>query len=129
MVPLFFSLILHIDAGRAFNVTRFTKESLNLPLFLPVPHTHLIFTPARQTDESSLGPFDPRPPSGPVQLIREGQIMDHDMRYRGLISLVRNGTIMEVVIMRLTSRHEGVYEIRDKDGNLVSSTSLQVVGE
>ncbi|XP_076595584.1 uncharacterized protein LOC143326017 isoform X1 [Chaetodon auriga] len=113
--------------GHSFNVTRFTKESLNLPLFLPIPHTHLIFTPTRYPDESSLGPFDPKPPRGPVQLIHEGQITDHDMRYRGLISLGRNGTINEVVIGRLTSRHDGVYEIRDRDGNLVSSTLLQVI--
>lgn len=113
--------------GHAFNVTRFTKESLNLPLFLPVPHAHLIFTPTRHSDESSLGPFDTKPPRGPVQLIREGQITDHDMRYRGLISLGRNGSINEVVIVRLTSRHDGVYEIRDGDGNLVSSTLLQVI--
>ncbi|XP_049898272.1 uncharacterized protein LOC126388924 [Epinephelus moara] len=113
--------------GHSFNVTRFTKESLNLPLFLPVPHAHLIFTPTRYPDESSLGPFDPKPPRGPVQLIREGHITDHDMRYRGLISLGRNGTINEVVIVRLTSRHDGVYEIRDGDGNLVSSTVLQVI--
>ncbi|XP_070693448.1 uncharacterized protein [Pempheris klunzingeri] len=113
--------------GHSFNVTRFTKESLNLPLFLPIPHAHLIFTPTRYPDESSLGPFDPKPPRGPVQLIREGHITDHDMRYRGLISLGRNGTINEVIIARLTSRHDGVYEIRDGDGNLVSSTLLQVI--
>ncbi|XP_060903931.1 uncharacterized protein LOC132981849 isoform X2 [Labrus mixtus] len=113
--------------GHSFNVTRFTRESLNLPLFLPVPHAHLIFTPHRYPDESSLGPFDPKPPRGPVQLIREGHITDYDMRYRGLISLGRNGSINEVVIARLTSRHDGVYEIRDGDGNLVSSTMLQVI--
>ncbi|XP_067373848.1 uncharacterized protein [Channa argus] len=113
--------------GYSFNITRFTKESLNLPLFLPVPHAHLIFTPTRYPNESSLGPFDPKPPRGPVQLIREGQITDYDMRYRGLISLGRNGTINEVVIARLTSRHDGVYEIKDEEGNLVSSTWLQVI--
>ncbi|KAM8732282.1 uncharacterized protein AB9X84_024366 isoform 1-T1 [Acanthopagrus schlegelii] len=113
--------------GHSFNVTRYTKESLNLPLFLPIPHAHLIFTPSRYPDESSLGPFDPKPPRGPVQLIREGQVTDHDMRYRGLVSLGRNGTINEVVIARLTSRHNGVYEIRDGDGNLVSSTFLHVL--
>lgn len=113
--------------GHTFNVTRFTKESLNLPLFLPVPHAHLIFTPTRYPDESSLGPFDPKPPRGPVHLIREGQITDHDMRYRGLISLGRNGTTNEVVIARLTSRHDGMYEIRDGNGNLVSITWLQVI--
>ncbi|XP_037316880.2 uncharacterized protein LOC119210708 [Pungitius pungitius] len=111
----------------SFNVTRFTKESLNLPLFLPVPHVHLIFTPTRFLDESSPGPFDHKPPRGPVQLIREGHIMDHDMRYRGLISLVRNGSINEVAIVRLNSRHDGFYEIRDVVGNLVSSTWLQVI--
>ncbi|KAM7389711.1 hypothetical protein PAMP_023674 [Pampus punctatissimus] len=113
--------------GYAFNVTRFTKESLNLPLFLPVPHAHLIFTPTQHPDKSSLGPFDPKPPRGPVHLIREGKITDHDMRYRGLISLGRNGSINEVVIARLTLRHDGMYEIRDADGNLVSSTFLQVI--
>ncbi|XP_034454904.1 uncharacterized protein LOC117769850 isoform X1 [Hippoglossus hippoglossus] len=113
--------------GHSFNVTRFSKETLNLPLFLPVNHAHLIFTPTRYPDESSMGPFDPKPPRGPVQLIREGQITDYDMRYRGLISLGRNGTINEVVIARLSSRHDGLYEIRDGDGNLVSSTFLQVI--
>lgn len=122
-------MIVDVQPGRSFNVTRFTKESLNLPLFLPVPHAHLIFTPSRYPDDSSLGPFDPKLPRGSVQLIRKGQIMDHDLRYRGLISLGRNGTISEVVIARLSSRHDGVYEIRDGDGNLVSSTLLQVIGE
>ncbi|XP_076021098.1 uncharacterized protein LOC143011960 [Genypterus blacodes] len=100
--------------ARLFNVTRHPMESLNLPLFLPVPHTHLIFTPTRQ-------------PDGSMQLIEEGRITEHYYRHRGLISVVRNGTKMEVVIRRLTSRHDGVYDIRDNDGNLVSSTFLQVV--
>ncbi|XP_019109280.1 uncharacterized protein LOC104933264 isoform X3 [Larimichthys crocea] len=113
--------------GHSFNVTRFTKESLNLRLFLPILHAHLIFTPNRYPDESSLGPFDPKPPRGPVQLIREGQITDHDLRYRGLISLGRDGTTNAVVISSLTLRHGGLYEIRDLDGNLVSSTLLQVI--
>nr|XP_046263037.1 uncharacterized protein LOC124068678 isoform X2 [Scatophagus argus] len=113
--------------GHSFNITRFTKESLNLPLFLPVPHTHLTFTPSRYPDKSSPDPFDPKPPHDPVQLIRGGQIMDHDLRYRGLISLGRNSTMNEVVIASLTSRHDGVYEIRDENGNLVSSTLLQVI--
>ncbi|XP_028316267.1 uncharacterized protein LOC114471619 isoform X2 [Gouania willdenowi] len=113
--------------GYSFNITRFTRESLNLPLFLPVPHSHLIFTPSRHADEFALGPFDPKPPRGPVQLMREGQIIDHDLRFRGIVSLTRNGSINEVVIMRLTSRHDGLYEIRDGNGNLVSSTFLQVI--
>ncbi|XP_061691469.1 uncharacterized protein LOC133508927 isoform X3 [Syngnathoides biaculeatus] len=113
--------------GHTFNVTRFTKESLNLPLFLPVPRAYLIFTPTRHPDEPSLGPFDSKPPRSPVQLMREGHITDHDMRYRGLVSVGRNGSTNEVVIARLTSRHDGVYEIRDINGNLVSSTLLQVI--
>lgn len=120
------SMIPYVDAGHSFNVTRFTKESLNLPLFLPVPHTHLIFFPTRRPDESSPGFFDPKPY---VQLISDGYITDNDMRYRGLISIGRNGSVNEVVIARLTSANEGVYEIRDRDGNLVSSTILQVIGE
>ncbi|KAM9835713.1 uncharacterized protein ACBT44_019420 [Syngnathus typhle] len=113
--------------GHTFNVTRFTKESLNLPLFLPVPHAYLIFTPNRHPAESPSGPFDSKPPRGPVQLMREGHITDHDMRYRGLVSVGRNGSVNEVVIARLTSKHDGVYEIRDINGNLVSTTLLQVI--
>ncbi|XP_017282607.1 uncharacterized protein LOC108242330 [Kryptolebias marmoratus] len=113
--------------GHSFNISRFTKESLALPLFLPLHHAHLIFTPSRIPEESSLGPFDPRPPRGPVQLLREGHITDHDLRYRGIISLSRNGSIHEVVIIRLTSRHDGLYEVRDGDGNLVSSTYLHMI--
>ncbi|KAF0039384.1 hypothetical protein F2P81_007619 [Scophthalmus maximus] len=113
--------------GHSYNVTRFSKETLNLPLFLPVHHAHLVFTPTQHPDESSLSHFDPKPPHGAVHLIRDGQITDYDMRYRGLISLGRKGTTNEVVIARLTSRHDGVYEIRDGNGNLVSSTLLQVI--
>lgn len=108
-----------LQPGRSFNITRFTKESLNLPLFLPVPRAHLIFTP----NKSSL--YQP----GSVQLIHEGHIINHDLHFRGLISVVNNGTMNEVVITSLNSGHNGVYEIRDSDGNLVSSTVLQVVGE
>lgn len=48
------------------------------------------------------------------------------MRYRGLISLGRNGSMNEIAIARLTSRHSGLYEVRDGDGNIVSSTWLYV---
>lgn len=116
-------------AGYSFNITRFTKESLSIPLFLPVHHAHLIFTPSRIPDESSLGPYDPKPPRGPIQLLREGQIMDYDLRYRGVISLIQNRSGHEVVITRLASRHDGLYEIRDGAGNLVSSTYLHMIGE
>ncbi|XP_054647014.1 uncharacterized protein LOC129189433 isoform X2 [Dunckerocampus dactyliophorus] len=110
--------------GHTFNVMRSSKESLTLPLFLPVPQAYLIFSPNRHTDKSLLDPSDP--PRGPVQLIREGYISNQDPRFRGLISMGRNGSINVVVIVRLTPSHDGVYEIRDSDGNLVSSTSLQV---
>lgn len=117
------------SAGHSFNVTRFTKESLSLPLYLPVHHAHLTFTPGQIPDESSMGPFDPKPPRGPVQLLREGHINDHDLRYRGLVSLNRNGSLIEIVITRLTSRHDGLYEVRDKNGNLVSATYLHIIGK
>ncbi|XP_041709243.1 uncharacterized protein LOC121543428 isoform X3 [Coregonus clupeaformis] len=115
--------------GHTFNVTRFFKESLNLPLFLPVPHVHLIFTPSLHLSDLSNPsnvPLDSRY-SRPVQLIRDGQIVDQDPRYWGLISLGRNGTVNEFVITRLSAKHDGMYEIRDQDGNLVSSTVLHVV--
>ncbi|KAK5618451.1 hypothetical protein CRENBAI_018251 [Crenichthys baileyi] len=113
--------------GYSFNITRFTKESLNLPLFLPVHHAHLIFTPSRISDDSSLGPFNPKLPRAPIQLLREGQITDYDLGYRGIISVIRNGSIHEVVITRLTSQHDGLYEIRDGNGNIVSSTYLHMI--
>ncbi|XP_036825635.1 uncharacterized protein LOC110504917 isoform X1 [Oncorhynchus mykiss] len=112
--------------GHTFNVTRYFKESLNLPLFLPVPHVHLIFTPSLHPSNPSNVPLDSRY-SRPVQLIRDGHIVDQDSRYWGLISLGRNRTVNEVVITRLSAKHDGMYEIRDQDGNLVSSTVLHVV--
>ncbi|KAG7517874.1 hypothetical protein JOB18_018627 [Solea senegalensis] len=110
--------------GHSFKVTRFTKESLNLPLFLPINHVHLTFTPTRHPNQSTLGHFDPKPPSGTVHLINGGQIMEENMQ----ISLGRNGTTNEIIIAKLTSVHDGIYEIRDIKGNLVSSTILQVTG-
>ncbi|XP_029368514.1 uncharacterized protein LOC115049977 isoform X2 [Echeneis naucrates] len=110
----------------SFNVTGFIKESLHLPLFLPVPHAHLFFTPAQHPGEPILDPVDSKLSQTPVQLISDGQIANRDLRYRGLISLGKNGTINEVIIASLTSNHEGVYEIRDRRGHLVSSTILRV---
>ncbi|XP_077588865.1 uncharacterized protein LOC144207331 isoform X2 [Stigmatopora nigra] len=110
--------------GYTFNVTRYTKESLKLALFLPTPRAYLMFTPARHPEQW----FESRPAPGPVQLMRQGHISDHDPRYRGLVTLGGNGSIHEVVVVaRLSSRHDGVYEIRDDDGNLVSTTWLQVI--
>lgn len=117
-----------MGAGHNFNVTRFFKESLNLPLFLPVPHVQLIFTPSLHLSNPSNVPLESRY-SRPVQLIRDGQIVDQDPRYWGLLSLGRNWTVNEVVITRLSAKHDGMYEIRDQGGNLVSSTILHVVGE
>lgn len=115
-----------MGAGHNFNVTRFFKESLNLPLFLPVPHVQLIFTPSLHLSNPSNVPLESRY-SRPVQLIRDGQIVDQDPRYWGLLSLGRNWTVNEVVITRLSAKHDGMYEIRDQGGNLVSSTILHVV--
>ncbi|XP_042158981.1 uncharacterized protein LOC112220839 [Oncorhynchus tshawytscha] len=112
--------------GHNFNVTRFFKESLNLPLFLPVSHVHLIFIPSLHLSNPSNVPLESRY-SHPVQLIKDGQIVDQDPRYWGLLSLGRNGTVNEVVITRLSAKHDGIYEIRDQGGNLVSSTILHVV--
>ncbi|XP_067104308.1 uncharacterized protein [Osmerus mordax] len=60
-------------------------------------------------------------------LIRDGQIVEQDARYRSLISISRNRGVDEVVISRLSARHDGLYEIRDREGNLVSSTALHVI--
>lgn len=131
-LPTLLSLLhenLHVKTGRISNITHFTKESLNLPLVLPVSYVHLTFTPTQRPNHSSLGFVDLHPPSDPIQLIREGKIIDHDVRYRGHVFLGMNGTTHVVIIERLTSVHDGVYEIRDGDGNLVSSTSVHVIGE
>ncbi|KAJ8015742.1 hypothetical protein DPEC_G00029310 [Dallia pectoralis] len=113
--------------GHTFNVTRFFKESLNLPLFVPAPHVHLIFTPSlRQSDPSNV-PSDSRFSRTPGQLIRAGLVLEQDPRFWGLVSIERNGTVNEAVITRLSAKHDGMYEIRDQDGNLVSSTLLHVV--
>ncbi|KAL0974102.1 hypothetical protein UPYG_G00215400 [Umbra pygmaea] len=113
--------------GHTFNVTRFFKESLSLPLFLPVPHVHLIFTPSLNPSEHSNAHVDSRFSRTSVQLIRDGQIVDQDPRYWGLLSLERNGTVNEVVISKLSAKHDGMYVIRDQEGNLVSATLLHVV--
>ncbi|XP_011608972.2 uncharacterized protein [Takifugu rubripes] len=110
--------------AHSFNFTRLIKQSMSLPL--PVSHGNLIFIPTQYPKTTSLDESDPGPYYGPVQLIREGKITDSDLRYKGLISFRVDGSKKEVVIVSLTPGHSGVYEIRDKDGNLVSSTVLQV---
>lgn len=116
-----------LQPAHSFNFTRLIKQSISLPL--PVSHGSLTFIPTQYPKTTSRYQSDHRPYYGPVQLIREGKITDSDLRYKGLISYRVDGSNKEVVIGSLTPRHSGVYEIRDKDGNLVSSTVLQVSGE
>lgn len=116
-----------LQPAHSFNFTRFSKQSISLPL--PVSHGNLTFIPTQHPKKTSFDKYNPRPYYGPVQLIHGGKITDSDLRYKGLISFRMDGSTKKVVIVSLTPRHSGVYEIRDKDGNLVSSTVLQVGGE
>lgn len=116
-----------LQPAHSFNFTRLFKQSIRLPL--PVSHGNLTFIPTQYPKTTSRGQSDSRPYYGPVQLIREGKITDSDLRYRGLISFRADGSKKKVVIVSLNPGHSGVYELRDKDGNLVSSTVLQVGGE
>lgn len=100
---------------------------MNLPL--PVPRGSLKFTPQKYVEDPTLNQSDPRPHQGPALLIHEGKILNSDLRYRGLISFRGNGSNKEVVIESLNLGHRGLYEIRDEEGNLVSSTMLEVFGE
>ncbi|KAJ3587758.1 hypothetical protein NHX12_011355 [Muraenolepis orangiensis] len=107
--------------GHAFNVTRFTKESVSLPLFLPVHDVMLTFSPAQSPD-------DPRPRRGPVQLVRDGQVLDNDFHFLNRVSVdVGYGQPSGVIISGLSTKHAGVYYIRDHGGHLVSSTILNVI--
>lgn len=116
-----------LQPAHSFNFTRLIKQSISLPL--PVSHGNLTFIPTQYPKTTSLDQSDSRRYYGPVQLIREGKITDSDLRYKGLISFRVDGSNKQVVIVSLTPGHSGVYEIRDKDGNLVSTTVLQVGGE
>ncbi|XP_056456670.1 uncharacterized protein LOC130390632 [Gadus chalcogrammus] len=107
-----------IVQGHTSNVTRFTKEFVNLPLFVPAHNATLTFTPTRSPD-------DPRPHRDPVQLVRHGLVVGIDADFQNRVSVY--GSDDEVVITGLSPKHTGVYDIRDREGNLVSSTSLYVI--
>lgn len=115
------TLFITLQLAHSFRFSRFIKESINLSL--PVSHGNLTFIP-KYYDQSN-----PKPHYGPAQLIHDGNITNSDLRYRGLISFRGNGSNKEVIIVSLKSSHSGIYEIRDRSGNLVSSTVLQVDGE
>lgn len=116
------TLFLTLQPAHSFHFSRLIKESINLPL--PVSHGILTFIPTKYYDES-----DSMPHYGPAQLIYHGKITNSDVRYRDLISFRGNGSNKEVIIVGLKSSHSGIYELRDRNDNLVSSTVLQVAGE
>ncbi|CAL8263989.1 unnamed protein product [Lota lota] len=107
-----------IVRGHTSNVTRFTKESVNFPLFVPAHNATLTFTPTRSPD-------DPRPRRDPMQLVRDGWVVGNDINFLNRVAVY--GSDNEVVITGLSTKHTGVYDIRDRDGHLVSSTSLNVI--
>lgn len=50
-------------------------------------------------------------------------------RYRWQLMPARGGESDEIVIEQLRMDNTGVYEVRDMEGNLVSSTWLEVVSK
>ncbi|KAG7275750.1 hypothetical protein CRUP_009853 [Coryphaenoides rupestris] len=106
--------------GHSFTVTRLTRESVSLLLFVAVHNASLTFTPWAPDDG------EPRSRGSPVRLIRDGRVLDTDVRFLHRVSVeeAAYGSPPEVVITGLSVKHAGVYDVRDGDGNLVSSTVL-----
>ncbi|XP_023653184.1 uncharacterized protein [Paramormyrops kingsleyae] len=105
-----------------FSFTYFTGDSLILPLFLPYSKTHLSFIPSYSS--SSYVSITDRPA---VLLVRGGEVVATAERYRWQLMPARVGQSDEIVIEQLRLDNTGVYEVRDTEGNLVSSTWLEVV--
>ncbi|XP_018610433.1 uncharacterized protein LOC108935927 isoform X1 [Scleropages formosus] len=105
----------------SFSFTYFTGESLILPLFLPFSKAHLSFIPSSTSSHSFAGH------RATVLLVRDGQVVTKEERYKGQLTLAQVDDANEIVIAQLRLEDSGVYEIRDREGNLVSSTWLEVV--
>ncbi|KAL4641722.1 hypothetical protein GN956_G10411 [Arapaima gigas] len=112
---------IHLNVeGRYFSFTYFTGESLILPLFLPFAKAHLSFIPSSTSVHSSSH-------HATILLVRDGQVVTKDARYKGQLTLAQVDDANEIVIAQLRLEDSGVYEIQDREGNLVSSTWLEVV--
>lgn len=115
------TLFITRQPAHSFHFSRLIKDSVNLPL--PVPHGILTFSSTKHSDQSEAMSH-----YGPAQLVHDGEVTNSDVRFRDLITLKGNGSKKEIIIGNLKSSHSGLYEIRDRSHNLVSSTVLQVAG-
>ncbi|XP_026886285.2 uncharacterized protein LOC113590371 [Electrophorus electricus] len=98
-----------------FNLTLSSKESLFVQLWGLVPGARLFFSPTLRAI-----------PTTPSVVFRDGGIVDSESHYRGRLSLLRNDTGVYVVISALSGKDDGIYELWDAKGNLVSRTVITV---
>ncbi|XP_063044358.1 protein SON-like [Engraulis encrasicolus] len=102
------------------NRTVFFKESLYIRLHVPLDQAKLHVTPAPTSIAFSASS------RSPSVLLREGEILEEGM-WRGRLSLDWNITGQYFVVVSLGERDSGTYEVRDTEGNLVSTDIVRVV--
>ncbi|KAL2088271.1 hypothetical protein ACEWY4_015170 [Coilia grayii] len=106
------------------NRTLFLKESLFIRLYAPLTEAKLRLTPAPSSFSSSS--FSPSSRS-PSVLLRDGQIVEEGVWQSGRLSVEWNSTATYFVVAALGEKDSGTYEVRDAQGNLVSTDIVRVV--
>ncbi|XP_076878762.1 uncharacterized protein LOC143527437 isoform X2 [Brachyhypopomus gauderio] len=101
--------------AHTFNLTLFSRESLFVQLWGEMPGARLSFSPAPRSS-----------PAVPSVVFWDGGVVDRESHYGSRLSLLHNDTGAYVVLRALSVKDEGMYELWDAKGNLVSRTVISV---
>ncbi|XP_048119674.1 uncharacterized protein LOC125307657 [Alosa alosa] len=99
------------------NITAFNKESLYIRLYTPLRQAQLRLMPDHSSSRSHSS----------TTLLRDGEIVEERLWHRGRLSLEQNRTGLYFVMAGLSEKDNGIYEMHDGQGNLVSTNIVRVV--
>ncbi|XP_062405918.1 uncharacterized protein LOC134096185 [Sardina pilchardus] len=99
------------------NITAFNKEPLYIRVYTPLREAQLRLVPDHPSSRSRSA----------TTLLQDGQIVEEAPWHRGRLSLEQNRTGLYFVMAGVSEKDNGIYEMRDGQGNLVSTNIVRVV--